>query len=120
MNDINPGWYQFTGLPAGTYTLTASKPCLGLSPWSIGVTITNADATEKNFTARTQTYSIYGTVTELGGSPVAGAALSLYKNLLHLQSTVSNSSGQYSFNGLSNGRYTITIDSGCVNGVRLA
>ncbi|HNT18235.1 MAG TPA: carboxypeptidase regulatory-like domain-containing protein [Acidobacteriota bacterium] len=113
-DDINPGWYQFTGLPAGTYTLTASKPCLGLSPWSIGVTITNADATEKNFTARTQTYSIYGTVTELGGSPVAGAALSLYKNLLHLQSTVSNSSGQYSFNGLSNGRYTITIDSGCV------
>ena len=78
------------------------------------MTITNADATEKNFTARTQTYSIYGTVTELGGSPVAGAALSLYKNSLHIQSTVSNSSGQYSFNGLSNGRYTITIDSGCV------
>ncbi|HNT18243.1 MAG TPA: RHS repeat-associated core domain-containing protein [Acidobacteriota bacterium] len=113
-DDINCGWYQFTGLSAGTYTLTASKPCCGLNPWSIGVTITSADATEKNFTARTQTYSIYGTVTELGGSPVAGAALSLYKNLLHLQSTVSNSSGQYSFNGLSNGRYTITIDSGCV------
>jgi len=78
------------------------------------VTITSADATEKNFTARTQTYSIYGTVTEMGGAPVAGAALSLYKNFLHLQSTVSNSSGQYSFNGLSNGMYTITIDSGCV------
>jgi len=78
------------------------------------VTITSADATEKNFTARTQTYSIYGTVTEMGGSPVAGASLSLYKNSLHLQRTVSNSSGQYSFNGLSNGRYTITIDSGCV------
>jgi len=113
-DDINPGWYQFTGLPAGTYTLTASKPCLGLTPWSIGVTITNADATEKNFTARTQTYSIYGTVTEMGGSPVAGAALSLYRLNNHIASTVSNSSGQYSFNGLANGGYTITIDSGCV------
>jgi len=78
------------------------------------VTITTTDVTEKNFTARTQTYSIYGTVTELGGSPVAGAALSLFKNSLHIQSTISNSSGQYSFGGLSNGTYTITIDSGCV------
>jgi len=113
-DEINCGWYQFTGLAAGTYTLTASKPCYGILPSSQSVTITNADATEKNFTARTQTYSIYGTVTELGGSPVAGAALSLYKNSLHIQSTISNSSGQYSFNGLANGGYTITIDSGCV------
>jgi len=56
--DINPGWYQFTGLPAGTYTLTASKPCYGIIPSSRSVTITDADVTEKNFTARLQSYSI--------------------------------------------------------------
>ncbi|HQO19378.1 MAG TPA: carboxypeptidase-like regulatory domain-containing protein [Acidobacteriota bacterium] len=48
-DEINCGWYQFTGLAPGTYTITASKPCYGFTPSSLSVTITNADATEKNF-----------------------------------------------------------------------
>jgi RHS repeat-associated protein len=79
------------------------------------VTITDANATGIDFTSSKNYYSIYGTVTEQGsGDPVAGASLSLYSLGTYLRSTVSDSSGQYMFNGLENGGYTITLDSGCV------
>ena len=114
-DDINPGWYRFTGLAAGTYTLTASKPCWSFSPSSQSVTITDANATGIDFTSSKNYYSIYGTVTEQGsGDPVAGASLSLYELGTYIRSTVSDGSGEYMFNGLENGGYTITLDSGCV------
>ena len=79
------------------------------------MTITTADATEKNFTARAITYSIYGVITEMGSSdPMPDVELSLYQGMTLLDSTVTGSDGSYSFGGLSNGMYTLTIDSGCV------
>jgi hypothetical protein len=61
------GSYSFTGLPAGSYTLTPSLPGYNYSPASPTVAITSADAVQ-NFAAASAitSYSISGTVSYAG------------------------------------------------------
>jgi hypothetical protein len=94
------GNYTFSGLANGSYTVTPSKTGFTFTPASLAVTVSGANATA-NFA--TQTYSITGTITGPGAS---GATVSLTGAAT--ATTTANSSGVYTFSGLTNGSYTVT------------
>jgi hypothetical protein len=97
------GNYSFNSAVNGDYTITPSNAGYSFSLTSINITVNNADITGQNFTATANTYTIYGTVS---GDVVAGVTITLTGT--GSSSTVTDSSGHYSFNGASNGSYTIT------------
>ena len=73
-----------------------------MSPVNWAVTISGANATAVNFTATAITWSISGTIA--GGS---GATVTL-SGAESATVTAADSSGNYTFNGLANGAYTVT------------
>jgi hypothetical protein len=95
------GQYSFTGLTNGSYTVTPTKTGYAMTPTSRAVTISGANATA-NFTSA-QTFTLSGTISGSGGS---GATVNLTG--AKIASTIANTSGQYSFTGLTNGSYTVT------------
>jgi len=97
------GNYTFSLLSNGTYTVTPSKTNYTFTPPSRTVTISGANVTGVNFTAST-TYTISGTVT---GDTQAGVTMSLFGSVS--ANTTTNASGNYTFRGLSNGTYTVTL-----------
>ncbi len=98
------GAYTISGLLAGSYTLTASKPACTFSPSSQSVTLSSANVTGKNFTT-TCSYAIFGTV----GVPGGGATVSAGG-----KSVTATSTGSYVITGLDTGTYTVTASkSGC-------
>ena len=71
------GFYGFTGLSNGAYTITPSKSGYTFSPTNRSVTISGANSIGQNFTGTsTSTYSISGTVTS-GGSGLSGVTMTL-------------------------------------------
>ena len=102
--DFN-GNYRFSGLPDGAYTITPSHIAYTFAPPSINVTISGADLSGKNFTATQIGYTVSGTVTS-GGAAFSGVTVNLTGAAT--KSTTTDSKGNYSFLGLSNGSYTAT------------
>jgi len=98
------GYYYFTGLTAGSYSVSASMTGYSISPASIPVTITNTNQIGKNFTA-TPIYAISGTITE-DASPLSGVTVALTGD--ETDSKVTGAGGTYSFINLSDGDYTVT------------
>ncbi|MGO9953660.1 MAG: carboxypeptidase regulatory-like domain-containing protein, partial [Dissulfurispiraceae bacterium] len=96
------GAYSFTGLSNGSYTVTPSFSGYSFSPSSINLSVSNANMSSENFTG-TVTYSISGTISTSGGAAMAGVTVSLSGT--STGTTTTNSSGAYSFTGLSNGPY---------------
>jgi len=94
------GNYSFTGLAAGTYTVTPSMTGYTFSPPNIPVTISTTDETGKDFSVIT--YSISGKVTK-NGRPLATVTLSGGGKM-----ATTNSLGVYTLSGLSAGRVTVT------------
>jgi Domain of unknown function (DUF4082)/Bacterial Ig domain len=94
------GVYTFSGLANGTYTVTPSKAGFTFTPVNQAVTVSGANATA-NFA--TQTYSITGTISGLGGN---GATVNLTG--ASTATATANASGVYTFSGLVNGSYTVT------------
>jgi hypothetical protein len=92
------GNYTFLGLPNGTYTVTPSG---SFTPASTKVTVGGANVTGVNFWTPTATFTISGTIYGPGAN---GATVSLNGG----QSTVADTSGNYTFLGLTNGSYTVT------------
>jgi len=101
------GFYSFSGLSNDTsYIITPSKSGYTFTPSSRTVPITNSSVTGADFTASVlPTYSISGTVT-LSGSGLSGVTLTLSVDAS--QTTTTNTLGNYTISGLSNGTYTIT------------
>lgn len=101
------GAYSFTGLANGSYAVTPSNAGYTFSPTSQNATVNGANVTGINFTAtaQTNTYTISGTIT-LSGSALSGVAVGLTGPAVANATT--DSSGAYSFSGLSNGTYTVT------------
>jgi hypothetical protein len=95
------GVYSFTGLANGSYTVTPTKSGFAMTPTSQAVTINGANATA-NFSSA-QTFTLSGTISGAGGS---GATVNLTG--AKTASATANTSGVYSFTGLTNGSYTIT------------
>ena len=104
--DVN-GNYTFDGLQNGLYTVTPSKTGYSFTPASPQVTISNANATQ-NFTAASippSTYSLSGQAT-YNGSGLSGVTISLTGAASNSKTTDVN--GNYTFDGLQNGLYTVT------------
>ena len=101
------GYYSFTGLVNGAYTITPSKSGYSFNPSSRNPTVSGGDVPNQDFTATPvgSTYTISGTVTS-GGAGLSGVTITL--SGAATLSTTTNANGYYSFSGLANGQYTIT------------
>jgi|HubBroStandDraft_4_1064222.scaffolds.fasta_scaffold00167_6 hypothetical protein len=96
------GNFAFTNVPNGAYTVTPSKSGVSFSPLSTNVTVSGANVTGTNFSATSQTWGLSGNVSPaLSGVNVA---LTGQSN----GNTTTDSLGNYSFTGLTNGTYGIT------------
>jgi parallel beta-helix repeat protein len=101
------GNYTFSGLASGTYTVTPSETGFNFSPSSQNATVTTSNVAGVNFTASkvvATTYSISGTISPTNNGSGATVTLSGAAR----GTTVADSSGNYSFSGLSSGTYTLT------------
>jgi hypothetical protein len=101
------GSYQFFNLPQGaTYTVTPSDPRYTFTPAS--QTFPNISNYQlQDFPATLNTYKISGLVRDSSGNPVSGATITLAGP--QSGPTQTDSSGAYSFTGLSAGfNYTLT------------
>jgi hypothetical protein len=103
------GNYSFSRLSDGAYTITPGYTGYTFTPSSISVNVNWADITDQNFTALPITYSVSGTVTS-SGSVLSGVTINLTGAATKTSTTDSN--GNYSFSGLSNGVYTLTPSGG--------
>jgi hypothetical protein len=101
------GNYTFTGLANGTYAVTPSRAGYTFNPSSQAVTVSGANVTGLSFTATPQggqTFSISGAITPTAAG--SGATVTLTGPVP--ATTVTNTSGNYTFTGLANGTYTVT------------
>ena len=99
------GSYSFTGLTNGSYTVTPSKTGFSFSPGSQAVVINNGNATVPSFTATAvSTWTISGTITPLP----AGTGVTVTLSGAASAVATTNSLGNYSFTGLTNGSYIVT------------
>jgi len=99
------GNYTFTGLANGTYAITPSRSGYTFNPSTQTATVTGANLTGVNFTAQSNpTFSISGTISPTTGG--SGATVTLSGGAA--ATTTADSVGNYAFNGLGNGNYTVT------------
>lgn len=101
------GNYSFSGLAAGgNYTITPSRSGYVFTPTNRTYNSLSANQTAADFTATLITYTVSGQVT-LGGNGMSGVTVTLTGT--QGGSTITDSSGNYSFAGLgAGGNYTIT------------
>lgn len=96
------GFYQFTGLPDGDYTVKPSLAGYAFTPGSAPVTLAGANRSGVSFTASptsAPTYSISG------NAGIAGAAVLLSGPVS--KTTTAATDGSYQFAGLAEGTYTV-------------
>jgi hypothetical protein len=101
------GNYSFSGLAAGTYTVTPLESGIVFSPASLNITITGTPVTGADFTANeppTSTSTISGTITPA----TLGSGITVNLSGADAESVTTDSSGNYTFSGLSSGSYTVT------------
>ena len=97
------GAYEFTGLSAGSYTVTPTKAGSTFSPTSAAVTITVAN---KTATTMAQVWKVSGNIQTGGAIGIAGVLVTLSGDASASQ--VTGATGHYSFLGLPDGNYTVT------------
>jgi hypothetical protein len=102
------GFYSFSGLPDGNYTITPSKSNTSFTPISQNVTINGGDQTGVNFTATTTPsgFTVSGKVLE-GANGLAGVTLTLTPGNL---SATSDAAGNYVINNVPNNGYTMLVE----------
>jgi hypothetical protein len=103
----NTGSYTFSGLSAGTYAVTPSSSGFGFNPTTQVATISTNDVTGVNFTSKAQTgptFTLSGTISPASAGSGAAVVLSGPVGA----TATANSSGTYSFPGLSTGTYSVT------------
>lgn len=97
------GDYSFINLPAGGYTLTATKSGYTFTPASRAVTVPPS-ATGVNFTGAALTYSISGRVRDQAGAAIADVQICTQS----ANCVTTNTSGNYNLGNLAAGSYTLT------------
>jgi len=101
------GTFSFSGLAAGTYAVTPSATGFGFNPTTQAAVITTSDVTGLNFIAAAQsspTFTLSGTISPASAGSGAAVVLSGPVGA----TVTANSSGSYSFPGLTNGTYSVT------------
>lgn len=103
------GNYSFSGLESGSYSVTPGLADYTFSPASQEVTLDNANVNNIDFVASpvpAATFSLSGQITESPGAAVSGVTLILSGDAN--STTVTDAGGNYMFNALENGSYTVT------------
>lgn len=102
------GNYSFTGLLNGSYNVAPSLAGYNFNPLNTDVTINEANIANVSFSASAVvvTYDISGTVTASTGGALSDATIFLQGD--NTGTTITDSIGNYSFMGLTNGSYTVT------------
>lgn len=102
------GFYQFSALPAGTYTINITyASCFPQAP------LTNNIVTAGGTTTRDVTLpplgTIQGTVTSCLGGPAVGATVTITSGPTRPPATTTDGAGLYSFNHLVAGTYALSL-----------
>ena len=104
------GFYQFTNVTAGAYSVTAAKTGYNTGT-NAGVSVTAGGTTTSNFAltaAAPTTGTLQGTVTNATTSAaVSGATVTIVGGA----STTTNASGFYSFTNVTPGTYSVTASA---------
>jgi len=104
------GNYSFSGIPAGTYTVTGTAGGYLARSYS-GVTVTSGQTTTQNLQLTT-TGRVTGTVTGAGGAALSGATVTLQGGNLPTTDTVTTgAAGNYTSNWDPIGTYTLTCSA---------
>ncbi len=103
------GNYEFAGIDENiTYTVTPEKIGYIFNPASKDITIKqNQDATDTNFDALIG-FTVSGSVKDSDGDGLGGVTITLDGEKTIPETTTTDSTGSYSFTGLSFDTYTIT------------
>ena len=99
------GNYSFSGLIDGPYTVSASNGNYLISPSSQPVLLNGSNGVA-NFASSPPTYGITGTISGFGG---ANATVTL--DGASSATATADASGNYSFNGLLNGSYFVSVSN---------
>ena len=105
----NSGNYTIVDLPAGSYTLTASKTDYTFTPSSRAVTVP-PNATGQNFVDNNR-YAISGKVTDGNGNAIADVPI-VCEGLTDSFNLQTDANGQYVFGGLEAGFYELSAPDG--------
>jgi hypothetical protein len=98
------GFYMFTGLDYGSYTITPSMDLYSFYPEYRTVSYSGGGIDWQNFNA-SGAYAVTGIITE-GTASVAGVTMQL--SGAEAKTAVTGSDGHYRFTGLLHGAYTVT------------
>lgn len=98
------GTYRLASLPAGTYTVSASKSGLSFSTRSVTV---GPDAAGVDFDGTANGFTIAGKVCLANGTGVAGITVQC-----NSATVLTAADGSYRFSGLAAGRYTVKAYDG--------
>ncbi|HWQ55175.1 MAG TPA: carboxypeptidase regulatory-like domain-containing protein, partial [Bryobacteraceae bacterium] len=100
------GNYSFISLPPGNYTVTPSRDGFTFTPEPRVYNNLSQNQMAADFTATTTaTFTISGRIT-LGGAGVIGVTVNLSSGT-QTKSTTTGDNGNYTFNGLAPGTYTV-------------
>jgi hypothetical protein len=106
------GNYTFGGLAHGSYTISPSLSGYIFNPVSEAIKIKGSNIISVNFTATASTYPVYstsGTVTLINGGALSGTMIMITGLSGNVSGTAAtDSKGNYTINGLSNGPYMLT------------
>jgi hypothetical protein len=103
------GYYAFTGVPNGTYTVTPTLSGYTFTPATKTVTVNGADVVNQNFLGNTgpvaATYRIFGRIATSNGTAIPNVNVTRSGSATP---AVTNSAGYFTFTGVPNGTYTVT------------
>jgi hypothetical protein len=97
------GYYTFSGVVDGTYTVTPSNLDVTYAPSSRSVVVSGGNATGQNFIGSTG-YTLIGRISDATGAAIAGATVMIPG----VGTATTNSAGYYTFTNVPNGTYTLT------------
>jgi len=98
------GYFTFAGVAPGTYTITPTVAGYGFAPQTRTVTVTDTNVVNANFLGASG-YKVVGRIVTSAGAPLPNVSVTRSGSTI---TAVTNSSGYYTFNGVTNGSYTIT------------
>ncbi|MCF6137925.1 carboxypeptidase regulatory-like domain-containing protein [Pseudalkalibacillus berkeleyi] len=104
--DLN-GQYEVNNLMPGIYGILASAPNFQTN--SASVKLLPGQLTNVNVTLTPEPGTIIGTITDTGGNPLSNVSITIVDDTGFIVGTVlTDTNGNYVFNGLAPGNYTIT------------
>lgn len=100
------GNYSFSNAANGNYTITPSRTDYAFNPSSISATVNHANLSGQNFTSVSTIIPTYTISGKVSGAVAAGVTITLTGT--GSSTTITDSSGNYSFDNAADGNYSLT------------